>query len=210
MTSFKTVVELGCHYKNTVLELPECSKAKVWLVEAVDELFKLIPERKNVYKICAAVTPDYTGKKNMSGISIDTQVKYNLPEWSTTMASLNKDHPTIKKFEWENHKSNIEVDCLSVKDLWDTYKLPYKIDFLCMDLEGYDFNVLLSIFKNNIEAKFICFESKLMTEEEISIIKKTLKKNGYKHFQEGSEKDFAGVPFNSYAWKNKCPLSELK
>ena len=209
MTSIKTVVEIGCHYQNTVLDLQECQHAKVWLIDAIDDFLKLIPDSNNVHKICAAVTPAYTGKGVMSGILLPTQKQFNLPEWSTTMASLHPDHPTIKKFGWENYKSNIEVNCYSVQDVWSSFNIPTEIDFLCTDLEGSDYEVLLSIFNNKISAKILRFESKLMTNEELTMLKIVLENNGYQHFREGSKKDFAGVPFNSYAWKDECPLIEL-
>lgn len=209
MTSINTVVEIGCHYQNTVLDLPECKNAHIWLIDAIDDFLQLIPNSNNVHKICAAITPEYTGKGTMTGIFLPTQQRFNLPEWSTTMASLQPDHPTIKKFEWEKYKSNVEVNCYSVKNAWSLFNIPTEIDFLCTDLEGYDYEVLLSIFKNNINAKILRFESKLMTDEELSVIRIILENNGYRYFKEGSKKDFAGVAFNSYAWKDDCPLTDL-
>lgn len=210
MTSFNTVVEIGCHFQNTVLDLPECRGARIWMIEAVNEIFQQLPDVENVTKICAAITPDYTGKGTMQGIALTTQKEKNLPEWSTTMASLRDSHPTIQKFEWDNILSKFDVDCYSVEDAWEKFNLPKVIDFLSTDLEGLDFPVLLSIFNNNIQPKLLRFESKLMSKNELTILQGVLVNNGLVNFTAGENKDFAGVPYNHYAWQsNYTPSIEL-
>lgn len=209
MTLFNTVVEIGCHYQNTVLDIPECNHAEIWMVDAVDEFIKLIPNTNNVHKICAAITPNYTGKSIMKGIALSTQQENNLPVWSTTMATLRDHHPTIKKFEWENLLSNFEVDCYSVSDAWSTFNLPKEIDFLSTDLEGLDFEVLLSIFNNDIKPKVLRFESKLMNEDDFLMLRNVLENNGLTNIIAGDKKDYNGIPFNHWAWSGDKPSIEM-
>lgn len=206
MTSFKTVVEIGCHYQNTVLNMPQCDSATVWMIDAVQELLDLTPDRENVHKICCAVTAEYTGKGNMRGILRSTQKEKNLPEWSTQMGSLKETHhPTISNFKWDDYTSEFEVDCYSVKDFWNTFNIPKHVDFLSTDLEGLDYSVLCSLFKNEISCNLLRFESKLMSGREIMEIKDLLLNQGYTTIIPGNKLDYMGNPFNHYAYKNIEP-----
>lgn len=208
-SNFKNVVELGCHYLNTVLEHSEFKNSNIWVVDAVSDFLDLIPNTENVVKICKAVTPGFNGKATMRGILLPDQQKHNLPEWSTTMATLKDQHPTITKFDWVKHLTEFEVECLSIKDLWSTYNIPKNIDFLSTDLEGLDYEVLISLLKNNITPNIIRFESKLMNNTELEHIKSFLKEKGYKDIVPGSQIDFAQTPYNHWAWLDNKPVLDM-
>jgi len=208
-TEFKQVVELGCHYINTVLEDSKFSDSEIWVVDAVPEFLEKLPSKKNLTKICSAVTPDYTGKKTMRGILLADQVKHNLPDWSTTMSTLNNSHPTISYFGWENYVTEFEVDCLSIKDLWIKHNIPKNPDFLSVDLEGLDYKIVTCLIKNNIKPEVIRFESKLMSDNELHDIKNFLASAGYKHIVAGIQTDFNDKPYNHWAWINEQPDLEM-
>jgi len=40
---FNTVVELGSHYQNTVLDMAECQNAEIWMIDAVEDFINLLP-----------------------------------------------------------------------------------------------------------------------------------------------------------------------
>lgn len=204
--NFKTVIEIGCHYQNTVLDMPECADAKIWLVDAVEEFIQRLPNQKNIHKICAAVTANFTGKKLMRGILPSTQKEKNLPEWSTTMGSLaDIHHPTINRFNWDEFTTEFIVDCYSVKDFWYKFELPKDFDFISTDLEGIDYHVLKALFDNNISCKVLKFESKLMNDDQLTEIKKILIKKGFDGIITGNQTDYAGKAFNHWAYKGKIP-----
>jgi FkbM family methyltransferase len=62
-------------------------------------------------------------------------------------------------FYLTNSKTNsVNFDCVSLKDFMYFNALGH-IDLLKLDIEGFEFQVLESIFDNNIKVKQICFES---------------------------------------------------
>lgn len=202
-------MELGCHYLNTVVDEPKFSNSNFWVVDAVSDFLDFIPNKDNIVKICKAVTPDFNGKATMRGISLIDQKAHNLPEWSTTMSTLKNSHPTINRFSWEKYITEFEVECLSVKHLWATYNIPDDIDFLSIDLEGLDYDIIISLIENRIMPDVIRFESKLMNKTQLEHIKEYLISKNYCAPVPGTQLDFNNAPYNHWAWISDKPNLDM-
>ena len=75
-----------------------------------------------------------------------------------------KDHEKIEshKVEWRDAgMQNYEVSMITLLDMLAAYNAPQEIDYLGMDCEGSEFNILTHFFNNNngkYNVKFICLE----------------------------------------------------
>ena len=200
--TYHTVIEIGSHYDGTVLERADCQSAQVWLIDAIPEFLRRISPRTNLRRIPFAVTVDTDGPIDIWRIDTATQQSLDLPMWSTKMNSVLPGHPTVEHFGWSHLYHPVRLRGLSVKSLWRRYRLPRTPDFLAIDIEGYDFDVLNRILDLGIRPKVIRFESKQMSDDQLNAISTTLYLAGYPNIQQGDEKDFRGISFNHWAWKH--------
>jgi len=114
----------------------------------------------------------------------------NFPEWVIGISSTNKDHI-------HNHNLNdlivdkINVPCLTLNKLIKLYSIK-EIDYLIVDTEGHDYDILMDLNLNLIKPNKITFENKHMDNTHIRGKKyvelvEHLCKYGYKMIQETHE-----------------------
>lgn len=100
----------------------------------------------------------------------------NIPELSTikrySKSDLNK----------RNKKIEYEIETLSLNDIFEEYLNTNYIDFLSLDTEGSEFNILSELDHDNFRFGFICVEHNYTKNREK--IHELLIKNGYKRIHE--------------------------
>src|SRR5690606_17498026 len=119
---------------------------------------------------------------------VDPKFHKELPEWVRGAASFSQDH-LIK--HGVNPKQIIlnSVESITLMELVDLYSL-FDIDYLQIDVEGMDGDIIKMIDFKKMKPKLIRFEWKHMQEKEISEIKEILSNNGYR-FKQDSDEFFA-------------------
>jgi FkbM family methyltransferase len=114
----------------------------------------------------------------------------NFPEWVIGLSSANKDHIY-------NHNlrdliiDKITVPCLTLNSLINIYNIK-EIDYLIVDTEGHDYDILMDLDLQKLKPRKITFENKHMENTHIRGKKyielvEHLCKYGYKIIQETSE-----------------------
>lgn len=178
-----------------------------------DNLFQKIVER-NSNGIILEPSPKYFEKleKNYSKLSNiillnkaihPIESKFNLyevnsfglaklPDWGQGIGSFDFQH--LKNMNLDaSDISKIEVDCISFNNLVLQYPAFKKIDFLQVDTEGFDGEILKSIDFSRFDTNMIKFESCHIPNGDQVKIKNLLIANGYLVFNES---------YNSVAIKN--------
>ena len=92
-----------------------------------------------------------------------------------------KDHIVIDRVC--NNSSIIELETLSLNDLLDQYKAPHFIDYLSLDTEGSEYEILKSFDFNKYKIGYINVEHNYI-EPKRSLIRDLLLKNGYQYVGE--------------------------
>ena len=124
-------------------------------VEANPSIFKLLVKNRNCSCINAAVS-DYSGRINF------------LPDGLTGKAT-------------ENKNNSIEVDCTTLEDLLISNSCPSIIDYLSLDIEGFEVKALSKFPFNKIEVILLTVEHNLYNSgnSNKNNIKNILMNNGY-------------------------------
>jgi FkbM family methyltransferase len=117
----------------------------------------------------------------------------NLPSWITELSSTNKDH--ISKHTSQNFPNlivdKISVPCLTINSLIKIYDIK-EIDFLIVDTEGHDYDILMDLDLGNLRPTKIRFENRHMDDTHtrgkkyIELVEH-LCKYGYKLIEETNE-----------------------
>ena len=165
----KYFIEIGSNSYDTLVDL---CKEDEWigvLVEPLKKYFDKIEKVHNCFYENIAITEN-GGKYKF--------YYYDHPSaagWGT----LEKDH--LKKLTHlsSNDPICVEVDSMTIKELFNKYKFP-QIDYLKIDTESYDAKIIKSIDFNQIEIKKIKFEIAHLSIKEIEETLEILKINNFK------------------------------
>jgi FkbM family methyltransferase len=143
-----------------------------------------LPDRETNQKVCAAIS-DKIGEVEIYYVHPDDIHHYGLPLWVKGCNSILKKHPSVVSILAGMDLLHIyrkeKVDCLT----WDYIIKNYNVtslDYLKMDTEGYDLNILGFILDSstNLLPKRILFECNMLTDkEEAEKVLVRLKKRGY-------------------------------
>ena len=118
----------------------------------------------------------------------ETSIRKLGKHWASGIGSFNKQHilnHKNKRFNIENSDiSKIVIDFLTFDNLISKYEIQ-SIDYLQIDVEGAEYEILSSINFNKIDIKNIQFESKhfdgtFKEGHKLEEVKKKLKDSGYK------------------------------
>jgi FkbM family methyltransferase len=164
--------------------------AKVVLVEPVREYFEKLKEN---YRDLPGVRfenvaiAEQEGARDFYRIVVDP-TRFGLPEYLAQLGSLRSDRmtklwdsyendPTLQKFYLE-HRVVEKVQCITFKQLLQKHQIS-EVDFLQIDTEGYDFEILKSIDFSTTRPRFVNYERVLLqgSEEEC---RKMMRKSGYR------------------------------
>lgn len=110
---------------------------------------------------------------------------FNSKESSPSLSTLEKfadNNDWAKNIRYENSKK-YKVETLSLQDLLEKYKAPYEIQFLSIDTEGSELDILEGYNFKNYKIKSICIEHNNVKNNR-DMIFKLLKKNGYERVLE--------------------------
>ena len=108
---------------------------------------------------------------------VETKSLKNYPEYAKGICSTNRNNLIMHHIKDKDIKK-IKVESKSISSLIIDENIE-KIDFLIIDVEGLEFNILNDLLTNTRLRPNIIFEMKLMKKDEISKILDILKKDNY-------------------------------
>ena len=159
------LVVIGAHNASGLEELINNQTQKVLLIEPVHYNFNSLKEKfhsnKNVLLEKAGVS-DSSEQKKFYFVKQDSITKLG-KEWASGIGSFKKQHLLDhhrKRFKIT--EEDIEIDEIQIKtfsDVCKKYNIT-EIDFLFIDTEGHDYNIINSIDFSNIKINKIKFEYK--------------------------------------------------
>jgi FkbM family methyltransferase len=156
----KTFLEIGSCDFNTLRDLCDSGWNGI-IVDPHKPFLDNIKDHENLIKINKAVGL-YNGKTTYKKISDEYVEKTGDNDYRGmgTITELTPIH-THKKFE--GHIETYSVELITIMDLLNSLKIN-KIDYLKIDAEGMDFDILKSIDYNSIEINLIKMEHKFTDE----------------------------------------------
>lgn len=204
---FRKCLEIGCHYRNTIMSYPECDQAQILMVDPIQEWLDRVPDSDRVIKRRAAITARGGGERDFWYIDEATRIRLGLPDWATTMGSLGPDHETVRHFRWLEHQRRVRVPVVALADLIDQHDW-WDMDYLQVDTEGWDHEILMALLETPCRPTVIRFESKLLGPGEMLTLIPRFRAEGYQVAQ-GRERDFRGVNYNTVLHKGPVPAGIL-
>ena len=147
---------------------------KIFIIEAnsihLESLKKFYKENKNVKIFNLAIVPDNMNIKKMNFFyCLEDSPNYQIFSNSKNFVKKHFPHGTIKE---------IEINCLGISEFLKKNDITH-IDYLSLDIEGMDYEVLLNLNLDNFDIKNISFEHlHLDIKQKIKLILKFIK-NGY-------------------------------
>jgi FkbM family methyltransferase len=171
------------------------SEMRSILVEPVPHLFKLLKTlhepRKHVTCVNAAIS---STEHALPFYVVDNKNGY-LPSYFDQLGSFNRatiekqkrDYPQIS-----NHILELTVPCMTLRDLQTLHDVK-RADFIHVDAEGYDLNILKSIDLDEISNTMLLFEHVHIEQSDYRSYLKQLKSLGYKTRDCGAD---------TIAWRN--------
>jgi FkbM family methyltransferase len=182
------IVQIGAYVGDTPNDpLVECLRAnltrfpgsRALLVEPVKEFFEQLTE--NYADLPGAIfenvaIADRDGACTFFRIGVDP-TEYGQPDWLTQCGSTRPDRmaelwdscvsegdPEIKAF-WHDHSVAERVPCLRLETLLERYDITH-VDFLQIDTEGSDYDILRTLDFSRIRPDHINYERELLGGDE--------------------------------------------
>jgi len=154
------------------------------VIEPIKEYYKdLCKNYKNypqILKVNKAVHPN---KKILELYKIDNKKAAKYPDWVKGIASLNKNHHKKTKINSDDIiTERVEADTL-MGIINKNYNYNY-IDFIQIDTEGFDYEVVKMIDFNKMKPYIIKYESVNLNKKDKKNLSLILKKQGYFLFKE--------------------------
>lgn len=155
------------------------------MFEPVPYVFEKLKENysdnKNIILENSALTKS-TDKLNFYYLKKDNNP--NLPNWYDQIGSFNLE--VLKKHKdsiegFDNLLTHTEVPTTTFEEVIKKYKLK-NIDFIFIDTEGYDYEIVKMVPFKKINPSLILFEHKHLDEKDLKECLKMLTELGYKNF----------------------------
>jgi FkbM family methyltransferase len=181
-----SLVMIGAHNGSKSIQLVHDALkfGKVCLVEPVPYLFKLLSDThsktEGIHLINKCITPTKTDTVDFYAISLDSN---KVHDYGDQLGSLNPYHAKNHDNRFEKFVTKIKVPTLTTTQLLDELNCS-SVNFLFIDTEGHDAQILLTFPFNLIKPKMILFEHKhadgthIVGDNFVSIIK-FLNSHGY-------------------------------
>ena len=155
---FYDFVEIGTSDWDTLIEKADDSKIGV-SIEPFQIYLDKLPDRKNVTKICAAIS-DEEGEVDIHYIPQENIEKYRLPSWVKGTPRLYERHPFVlkllaneaednpleKAIDPDNIYAKMTIKVRRLKSIIDQFNIKF-IKILKIDTEGMDGRILLDYFR---------------------------------------------------------------
>jgi FkbM family methyltransferase len=186
-----TVVQLGAHNGKDNLNkylIQNYKQLKFGLFVEANPIH--IEDLKNNYRYFNNVVIDNIAIKKFTDINKSIEIFYHDQDPDKQVASYDIEH--VKKHEkyWQNGNINsFKIQAMTIEQLFDKYNLT-TIDWLLLDIEGMEKDVLLNINLKKYKIKRIEFE-KLHLDDLTQDILLRLSSYGYKKIQSLHEYDWA-------------------
>ena len=133
---------------------------KICLIEPTPYLFNILKKEydsyKNIYLINECITPT---EKNSVDFFITSEKANSIDEYGDQLGSLNSQHAKNHNKNLESFTKKISIPSLTVNKLLNKINCG-SIDYLFIDTEGSDIEILLSFPFHKIKPKTIIFEHK--------------------------------------------------
>ncbi|MBI4127240.1 FkbM family methyltransferase [Candidatus Peregrinibacteria bacterium] len=161
---------------------------KGMLLEPLKEPFEKLKinyaAQKNLIFENLAIHP-IEGRRNIYKIRKNSD---NMPDWYDQTASFK--YEAMIELEYaipnvEDYLEEVEVECSTVASLIKKHDIQ-KIDLVCIDVEGFDFEVI-KLLDFNKKPKLILFESCHLGDADKSACGEFLKTRGYKLLEKGRD-----------------------
>lgn len=159
------------------------------VIEPIKEYFnELVANYKNFDNIKPVNMAVYINKTVLKIHKINPDRISNYPDWVKGIASLDKEHHKKTDISQEDMiTEDVNADHL-MKIVRKNYNGDIKkLDFLQVDTEGFDYQVIKMIDFEIMTPKILKFEHVNVTEKEIKELNVMLSNKGYKMFNEGGD-----------------------
>jgi FkbM family methyltransferase len=162
-------------------------KSSGLVIEPIKEYFNLLVlnyiEFENIIKENKAVHPT---EKEFPIYKVKKEAYYKYPEWAKGIASFNPSHHEALNIETTDI-FQVVVACDHLMNIINKNVENKEIDYLQVDTEGFDYEVVKMIDFKIIKPKIIKFESVSLSVEDIKSVNNLLKMKDYYVFQEGND-----------------------
>ena len=196
MEKFDLVI-VGAHNGLGLEELILDQKNKVLLIEPVNYNFQLLKNRfKNMNNIIFENVGLSDEKKQIKFYYVkESSVKKLGKEWASGIGSFKKKHLLDhhrKRFQIiENDIEEVDIEIVVFNDLIEKYNIS-EIEYLFIDTEGYDYQIIKSIDFNKIKINKVKFEYKHLDDTfkfdiRLLELRERFKKLNYKEIDIDSE-----------------------
>lgn len=149
------------------------------VVEPLEEFYNLLCSN---YKDYPMITPAKyainSNQKEMNLFKLNPNYYNFYPDWARGIASFSMEH-LIKHNIDEQHISKEIVDCIALMDLVRKFNLE-NIDYLQIDTEGFDVEIIKMIDFSVISPKIIKYEIKHLNDQQKVEVEKIFNSNQYK------------------------------
>lgn len=162
-------------------------------IEPVKEYLDNLNCPKTVNKLNCAIC-SHNSEAGIFYVSLKDAIEHNLYSWVIGCSSLYKPNDKLLKHLSEKNLSHLlkkdTIKTVNISHLLEIYNI-VQIEYLKIDTEGQDYDILLSILNGNrpIIVDKIQFES-YQESEKLNIIKNILKNNNYTELHGGHDTFF--------------------
>ena len=162
-------------------------------IEPVKEYLDNLNCPKTVNKLNCAIC-SHNSEADIFYVSLKDAIEHNLYSWVIGCSSLYKPNDKLLKHLSEKNLSHLlkkdTIKTVNISHLLEIYNI-VQIEYLKIDTEGQDYDILLSILNGNrpIIVDKIQFES-YQESEKLNIIKNILKNNNYTELHGGHDTFF--------------------
>ena len=132
-------------------------------------------DHKQIIPINVGIHPS---SKNVSIYHVGKNELSSYPDWAAGIASFSKEH-LIRHGINENHIDEKLVECQTLKQVIGDHDF-HDLDFLQVDTEGFDYEVIKTIDFNKSKPRLIKFEWMNLSGNDQREITNLLVRNGYK------------------------------
>lgn len=170
---------------------------KLILVEPVKEYYtELVKNYEGIPGVSFenVAISDKSGTATFYRLGVDP-VEHGYPDWLAQLSSLKEDrmgslwdryeqNPEYKEF-YLKHRILETVNCITFQELAERHNLT-SLDFLQMDVEGYEFEILKTINFEEFPVRFVNYENVLLHENKVTT-ENFMKQFGYNIIDHGQD-----------------------
>jgi len=147
------------------------------IVEPVSEYFKQLEQNYSNPDITLLNVAIHPSKKQEIIYFVDKNRYENYSDWVKGIASFDKNHLLTLGINLQHIVENI-VSCMHFHEIIHLKKISY-LDYIQIDTEGFDFEIIKMIPFNELKPKVIRYENQNLSEDDCDSCRCLLIENGY-------------------------------